>query len=275
MNAHGHAAGGDREALHGGMAHAGEVFRRGDVVDRPAPPHAEALHAHLRRLRSRGFDAVPLPVALTPDGTREQWEFLPGDVPVPPFPAWALTERALVSVARLLRRLHDASSAVPLDTTAAWPTDLADPAGGPLLCHNDVCPENVVFRDGHAAALIDFDQAAPGRHLWDVAMTARYWAPVLDPTSAAAFGMDALDVPARLRLLADGYGLTAADRAELPEVIEQAVAKGRTFVSRRVTDGDPAYVRALAAQGGWARWDRLQSWVAHHRSRFAAALLDA
>ena len=55
-----------------------------------------------------------------------------------------------------------------------------------MLCHNDVCLENVVFRNGHAAALIDFDLAAPGRPLWDVAMTARYWVPMLDPTSAAA-----------------------------------------------------------------------------------------
>jgi len=37
---------------------------------------------------------------------------------------------------------------------------LADPEGGTTLCHNDVCPDNVVFRDGHAAALIDFDLAA-------------------------------------------------------------------------------------------------------------------
>lgn len=43
-----------------------------------------------------------------------------------------------------------------------------------MLCHNDVCPENVVFRDGRAAALIDFDLAAPGRALWDIAMTARH-----------------------------------------------------------------------------------------------------
>jgi Ser/Thr protein kinase RdoA (MazF antagonist) len=61
----------------------------------------------------------------------------------------------------LLRRLHEASAAIPIDTRAAWPRDLADPAGGTMLCHNDVCPDNVVFRDGHAFALIDFDLAAP------------------------------------------------------------------------------------------------------------------
>lgn len=93
-----------------------------------------------------------------------------------------------------------------------------------MLCHNDVCPENVVFRDGRAAALIDFDMAAPGRAVWDVAMTARYWVPMLDPTSAAALHPTGLDAPTRLRILADGYGLSPQDRAELPGVIEQATA---------------------------------------------------
>ena len=29
--------------------------------------------------------------------------------------------------------------------------------GGPIVCHNDVCLENVVFRDGEAVGLLDFD----------------------------------------------------------------------------------------------------------------------
>jgi Ser/Thr protein kinase RdoA (MazF antagonist) len=77
-------------------------------------------------------------------------------------------------VGRLLRRPHDAGAAVAVDESADWPRSLADPEGGTMLCHNDVCPENVVFRDGRAAALIDFDLAAPGRAVWDVAMAARY-----------------------------------------------------------------------------------------------------
>ena len=41
------------------------------------------------------------------------------------------------------------------------------------MCHNDVCPENVVFRDGIAVALLDFEFAAPGRPVYDVAQLAR------------------------------------------------------------------------------------------------------
>ncbi|GHF51742.1 trifolitoxin immunity domain-containing protein [Streptomyces griseosporeus] len=261
------------EALVGGMVNTGAVFRRGALVERPAPRHARALHAYLLELRERGFDAAPAPVGLTADG-RERLTFLPGDVALPPFPDWAMTEAALASVGSLLRRLHETGRAVAVDTRADWPRDLADPEGGTMLCHNDVCPENVVFRDGRAAALIDFDMAAPGRPLWDIAMTARYWVPMLDPESAAGLYPSGLDAPVRLRILADGYGLPADERAELPGVIEQATEVCRTFVSRRVADNDPVYLQALADRGGWERWDRVQTWLANHRETFMAALLD-
>lgn len=137
-----------------------------------------------------------------------------------------------------------------------------------------MCPENVVFRDGRAAALIDFDLAAPGRPLWDVAMAARYWVPMLDPVSAVALYPAGLDAPARLRILADGYGLSAGERAELPGVIEQATEICRAFVARRVADGDPVYLQALADRGGWERWDRMQAWLTDHRETFTVALLD-
>ncbi|MFE5403315.1 phosphotransferase [Streptomyces sp. NPDC056580] len=261
------------EALVGGMLNTGAVFRRGALVERPAPRNARALHACLLALKEHGFDAAPAPVGLTADG-REQLTFIPGDVALPPFPDWAMTKTALASVGSLLRRMHEAGRAVAVDTRAEWPGDLADPEGGTMLCHNDVCPENVVFRDGRAAALIDFDMAAPGRPLWDVAMTARYWVPMLDPASAAAHYPAGSDVPARLRILADGYGLSPRDRADLPCVIEQATEVCRAFVARRVADGDPVYLQALAERGGWERWDRMRTWLVDHRHTFTAALLS-
>ena len=50
---------------------------------------------------------------------------------------------------------------------------MADPDGGSVMCHNDVCLENVVFRDGRAVTLLDFDFAAPGRRSFDLAAFAR------------------------------------------------------------------------------------------------------
>ncbi len=260
-------------ALVGGMMNVGAVFRHGALVERPAPPTARALHAHLRALGEHGFDGAPRPIRLTADG-REQLTFVPGDVALPPFPRWVMSESALRSVGGLLRRLHNAARAVTVDPSVEWPRSLADPEGGTMLCHNDVCPENVVFRDGRAVALIDFDLAAPGRAVWDVAMTARYWVPMLDPTSAAVRHPAGLDARARLRILADGYGLSRQERAELPGVVEQATASCRAFVADRVAEGDPGYLRALSEGGGWQRWDRIQEWLAVRRESFTAALLS-
>jgi len=260
------------EALVGGMANAGAVFRQGELVERPAPRNASALHAYLLALKEHGFDAAPVPVGLTDDG-REQLTFIPGDVPLPPYPDWAMTKPALEAAGSLLRRLHEASAAVVVDPQIEWPRDFADPEGGTMLCHNDVCPDNVVFRDGLPVALIDFDFAAPGRALWDVAMTARYWVPMNDPTSAAAAYPAGLDAPTRLRILADSYGLAPQDRAELPRVIEQATDVCRAFVAARVADKDPAFLQALTERGGWERWDRLQTWLADNRETFKTALL--
>lgn len=133
------------------MVDAGAVFRHGALVERPAPRAARALHAHLRALEEHGFDAAPRPVGLTADD-HEQLTFIPGDVAPPPFPRWVMTETALRAVGSPLRRLHDAGAAISVDTCADWPRSLADPAGGKMLCHNDVCPDNVDFRDGRAAA---------------------------------------------------------------------------------------------------------------------------
>lgn len=67
----------DSHELPGGMMNAGAVVRRGEVVERPAPPNVRALHAYLQALRRRGFDAAPVPVGVRADG-REQLRFIPG-----------------------------------------------------------------------------------------------------------------------------------------------------------------------------------------------------
>ena len=261
------------EVLSGGITNAGAVFRRGEIVDRPAQSHAPAIHRFLERLPEHGFTGAPKPVGLV-DG-REQLTYVPGDVALQPYPAWSMTETALASVGALLRRFHHSSSAIPLEPGIPWATDLADPRGGTMLCHSDACVENVVFRDGEAYGLIDFDMAAPGRPLWDVAMAARYWAPMLDPETAAQFSSYVgLDPVRRLRILADGYGMSADDRAEVLSAIDEVTVVERAELAARLEVGDALFVKAFHDHGGWAAWDRLQAWLADQRTTFLAALFQ-
>jgi hypothetical protein len=62
---------------------------------------------------------------VTGDG-RERLGFIPGDVAVPPHPAWAQTAEALASIARLMRRLHDAAAQVGVPD-GRWNRELGGP----------------------------------------------------------------------------------------------------------------------------------------------------
>ncbi len=193
----------EEEVLHGGVANAGAVVRVGQHVLRPANPNSESIHRALSGLRRAGFEGASNPVGIDPDG-RERLEFIMGDVPLPPFPEWARSDEALASIAILIRGLHDASASVDL-SSGTWSSEMSDPRGGPVLCHNDVCLENVVFKDGRAIGLLDFDFAAPGRRVFDLACFARMCVPVDDDISASRLGWSEADLPARLRLVAERF----------------------------------------------------------------------
>lgn len=261
------------EPLAGGIANAGLVVRAGDHVLRPSSERTSAIHALFRHVRAAGFDGVPEPVGVDPDG-RERLVYIDGDVAVTPFPGWAQSDEALASIARLLRRYHDAASGFVAPPGTTWSDEMADPAPGssPVLCHNDVCLENVVFRDGEAVALLDFDFAAPGRPVHDLACMVRMCAPVDAAADAARWGWRPVDVAQRLRLAADAYGLDAAGRAALLDVLAGSVARGGEFLARRIAAGEQAFIDMVAAGGGLARFDRRRAWFAAERERLATAL---
>lgn len=262
------------EILEGGVANAGAVVRSGGFVLRPANPFTPTIHRFLIALRASGFDGASLPVGTDPDG-RERLEFIPGDVPFPPYPAWAQAEDALASVAVLMRSFHRASAGLAPD--GEWSDEMLDPGplpsqGNVIVCHNDVCLENVVFRQGEAVALLDFDFAAPGRPVYDLVQFARMCVPVDDPVSAGALGWHDADRPSRLRVVADAYGLDARERDEFHRVLGTTIACGGEFVRRRVEAGDRNFIKMWNEVGGMERFDRRRRWWAENREEFAAAL---
>jgi hypothetical protein len=142
-----------------------------------------------------------------------------------------------------------------------------------VICHNDVCPENVVFRDGMAVALLDFDFAAPGRRVHDLAQLARMCVPLDTDEDAARFGRGGLDPFHRLRLVADRYGLPP-DRTELLDVLSDSIEAARSggFVRRKVEEGHPAFAEMVETMGGLERYERRHVWFERNRQRFADAL---
>jgi aminoglycoside phosphotransferase (APT) family kinase protein len=140
------------------------------------------------------------------------------------------------------------------------------------VCHNDVCLENVVFRDGVAVGLLDFDFAAPGSPVYDLAAMARMCVPVDDDEHASRFGWRPADRRARLRLVADRYGLDRAGRTELLAQLDDAIARSGEFVRRRVEAGDPNFVKMWEDAGGDRRHEFRREWWVGERDSYARAL---
>ena len=249
--------------LAGGIGNLGSVVRAGATVHRPWKPVTSHLHALFKELRSVGFDGVPQPQGR--DGTgREVLSWIPGDVPVPPFPPWSMTDDALGEVARLLRRYHDAAGSIRLPPDAPWSLELADPRGGDILCHNDVCPENVVFRSGRAVALLDFDYAAPGRRVWDVARTIRMWGPLGDP-GAYEPERARLDGLRRLGNFCSSYGIVSSEAEEVADAVIASHLVGMEFVRAHVEAGERVFVEMFVGYGGEERDRRNREWLQAHR----------
>jgi Phosphotransferase enzyme family len=260
----------DERQLTGGVANAGAVTRVGGHVLRPSNPHSRTIHRFLSSLRAAGFDGASMPVGID-DDDRERLVFIEGEVPVPPYPVWAQSDAALASIAVLMKRFHVASRTFDRSGTT-WSPDMADPAGGSIVCHNDVCLENVVFRDGVAVGLLDFDFAAPGRAVYDLAQFARMCVPIDDDVNAARLGWQAADLPARLRLVADSYGLDNGERKQLFEILADSIARGGELVRRRVEAGDPNFIKMWNDMGGVERFDRRRRWWAQHQETFGGSL---
>jgi hypothetical protein len=253
------------------------VVRVGDTVRRPVGPHSPLVHALLAHLAWIGFEGAPRFLGIDRAG-REVLSYVDGEVAGRPRPPWIADEARLASVGRLVRAYDDAAASFippPGALPGAQPTERPGIPPAPvyppeLIGHVDITPENVVFRDGRAFALIDFDLAKPATRADEMFNAMMWWAPLADPRDADPL-LRGVDVPRRARILADAYGLSDADRER---VIEVALVRSRRswhlMKDRAETDG-----------GGWQRmWDegvgdvinRREAWLERHAAALTAAL---
>jgi Phosphotransferase enzyme family len=253
--------------LLGGTANRGRVHRVRDTVRRPLRPTSASTHALLRHLEEVGFDGAPRVLGVDDDG-REVLSYIPGEAVTAPAPGWGLTDAALHSVGQLLRRFHDAVAGFD-PGPYSWPDSPYAPFDHGGITHNDPNLDNVVFRDGRAVALIDFDLAAPGDPIWDVAGAARMWAPLRLPA-------DTTDERqhrelSRLRVLVDAYGLPPERRTQLVD----AVFSHHEWMYTLVRDGARRGIPGFAAY--WTpeieeRAERARIWLESNVDALVASL---
>jgi hypothetical protein len=268
---------GPEEPLLGGDVTDGLV-RIGDTVRRPLQPSSALVEAVLEFLERTGFEGAPRFLGRDAQG-RQALSFVSGEVAGRPWPGWMADNDRIASVGRLVRRFDDAMQpfGVPADVRTNM---LADPPGTPpsiarpplFVGHMDITPENVVFVDGQASALIDFDMARPTDRVSEVCNLLLWWAPLMaiEDRETVVRDVDAIE---RAALLVDAYDLGPADRERIVPMARNMAA--RTWHSMRN--------RATVLGGGWRRmWDdgvgdrilRRQARLAENADRLHHAITD-
>ena len=256
----------------GSGSHQSDAALRDGAVLKRVGPWTPAVIALLEHLERAGFTGAPRALA-TASGPA--FSFVPGESPHPR--AWS--DEAVSGVGSLLRALHDATATFEPPAGASWQASWLRDLPGPevVISHNDTAPWNIVGTGGRAEALIDWEFAGPVDRLWELAATVWLNAQLHDDDIAEMHGLP--DAPARARqarLIVDGYGLSAAERAELadrlPEVAihaarAEAVAGGVTLESTEAVTPD-----GYPTMWGIAWRARSASWMARHRALLRHAL---
>ena len=219
------------------------VVRVGDTVRRPSKASSPFVARLLARLEEAGCDWAPRYLGRDAQG-RDVLSYLDGTVPA----KWvAFSDLQLQQAARIVRALHDVTRA------------------SELVCHHDPGPNNFVFRDEAPVALIDFDLAAPGDPLEDLGYMAWSWCisskPSRGPVTAQA---------AQVRVLADAYGASAAQRAQLTDHIFARQLRNIRFWSALLADPSDVLItpRKMLEIIEWSA--REARFTADNRSVFAA-----
>ena len=254
----------DEEVLTGGVANPGAVVRVGDTVRRPRRRQSTSVHGFLRHLVDEGLEgSVPTPFGFD-EQDREVLSYIEGHIHLPPETAWSAGDDLLVSVAELQARLHAVARSYVASADDVWDDEIGvgyypAEAEGPLVCHNDLCVENVVTRDGRAVGFIDFDYARPVDPLFDIAVAVRHWAPVRAPVDLAAVDVE-VDVLARFRAFTDEHGLDRRARERVVELIGAFLDRAHDNVQRLAAAGVGGFA-AMVADGYVDQNRRSADWL--------------
>lgn len=260
---------GDEQPLSGGNV-SGGVVRVGDTGRRHAGPWTPAVPALLSHLHEVGFHAAPRPLGIDDQG-REVLTFAAGSVVWPD--RFALLEAApqLARVARLIRRFHDAVAGFTPPPDAHWQTLIPSGDGIDIIAHHDLAPWNLVANEPGEVqdewVFIDWDTAAPGSRLWDLAYAIHGFLPLsADPRWQRS------DADVRLRHFADAYGLSETERHRLVPLLRRRTRSMHEFLREQAARENQPWTN-LWRDGHGDAWLRDTEYIEQGEARWARALL--
>lgn len=253
------------------------VVRVGDTVRRTAGHWTPAVHALLDHLESVGFDAAPRALGTDEQG-REVLSWVEGEAGLLGTQRLAdvfQTVGTCRAVGQWLRRFHQAQRGFSPDPALPWRVVPGRALRrGEVVVHHDAAPYNTVLRPDGSLAVIDFDFAAPGDPVEDLALAVWAWTPLWHDPAAVRREMGAVTTADRLHKFAavvDGYAADAGQRARLADTVVQVMEGHARTLEELAAQGDPVFVRMVAA-GHAGRPRRDAAWFRGQRDLFTAAI---
>ena len=228
------------------------VLVDGTVRRRPAAGRAEFVHRLLAHFQQQDWPGAPRFLGHDEQG-REMLSYLPGYVAWrEPQPDWLRSAECLAATARLLRQCHDLTEGPALAGEQE------------VVCHNDLAPKNTVYDDDRRPiAFIDWDLAAPGARIHDVAHLCWQY---LDLGPAIR---DVARAARNLRIICDAYGLD--DRATLLDTVYWWQERCWQGIDAAADAGEPAMI-ALRDAGTCDTVRAAADWLDTHRTALSAEL---
>ncbi|MBL1241425.1 MAG: aminoglycoside phosphotransferase family protein [OCS116 cluster bacterium] len=219
----------------------GKIFKIGNLVSRPLNPWTPTIHAYLNHLHQQGIDFVPKPHSIDPQAGVEQVSFVEGEVCNYPLNAAFASETALISAAKLLRKLHDASIGFLNQLTGdeIWMLPKYEPAE--IICYADYAPYNVVVKNQHVVGIIDFDTCHPNSRIWDIAYAIYRWAPISRPDADDIFGTSEQHI-SRAKIFCNAYQMDAALRRHVVPIMIKRLQKMVDYITAEAANGNQDFI---------------------------------
>lgn len=189
--------------------------RVGQTVRRTSYVWSPAVLDLLRHVESEGFAGAPRALGFDDQG-REVLTYIEGEVGLGDpsqddrfdnrLPDFVWDDDVLVRLGALIRAYHDAAATFPW-AGRDWCYETRQPVE--TICHNELFPQNTIFRAGVPVAFIDWDTATPGPRAWDLGLVAWRWVPFWRDEKCRAHGLPTGvgEKARRFRLLLDAYGV--------------------------------------------------------------------
>lgn len=209
------------------------------------------MHSLLSHLEEVGFSRAPR--VLGTDGADEVLSLLYGEPAFTPWPESLRSSHGVGELGRWLRGYHDAVRTFRPPADAHWQGQEEEWRPGMVIRHGDLGPWNSIWDGDRLTGFIDWDFAAPGHAIDDLAQLAWYAVPLRplkQQQRASVTGSSTLQ--ARLHALCTAYGeqpvtviealdaLQSREAARIERLGRQGAEPWATFLAR----GDADEMRA-------------------------------